>query len=123
MDDHDIETIVLESLGEASTCWLPSTGDAVFDSARAQAIGEHLLAEIRARIIGDRTDQVIAERNRLRAALILIAIPPSNAMRDDHEFTACTGCAHVAQRALDGHDYRPNVAQLDATGDGEATDG
>jgi hypothetical protein len=61
------------------------------------------------------------ERDRLRAALTLIAIPPSNPTRDDHEFTACTGCAHVAQRALDGHDYQPNVAALD--GSAEVTDG
>lgn len=275
MDDRDIETIVFTALGEASTCWRPSTGDAEFDAARAQAIGDQLLTEIRSRIVGDRTDELIAkvdwwrsalereqersvlantaadaaaeavgtmaerltvtmaehdrlwrivaecyaatflatqpscdnldaaeqaavpamvhatiranfrraeeavaeqdrlratirdalaeagaardavnepgdcfadvierqlgpeaaelnsdraqtateaERDRLRAALILIAIPPSNAMRDDHEFTACTGCAHVAQRALDGHDYRPNVAQLDAADDKEVTD-
>jgi hypothetical protein len=237
MDDRDLETIVFEALGEASTCWIPSTGNAVFDATRAQVIGDQLLAEIRSRIIGDHTDELIAERDherglrigldrlartlgeerdearaqrdrlaekcdrlddrrnelhdlltaveaerdqaelgrlrtvardvwaalwhadpddvelltaeheamlpdvvrsallaaaqhnreleterdRLRAALTLIAIPPSNPTRDDHEFTACTGCAHVAQRALDGHDYQPNVAALDRSA--EVTDG
>lgn len=69
MDDRDIETIVFESLGEASACWNPSTGDAVFDSTRAEAIGDRLLAEIRSRITGDRTDELLAERDRLRAAV------------------------------------------------------
>jgi hypothetical protein len=66
MDDRDLETIVFESLGEASTCWIPSTGDAVFDAARAQVIGDQLLAEIRSRIIGDHTDELIAERDHER---------------------------------------------------------
>jgi hypothetical protein len=67
MDERDIETIVFESLGEASACWNPSTGDAVFDSTRAEAIGDRLLAEIRSRITGDRMDELLAERDRLRA--------------------------------------------------------
>jgi hypothetical protein len=69
MDERDIETIVFESLGEASMCWNPSTGDAVFDSTRAEAIGDRLLAEIRSRITGDRTDELLAERDRLRAVV------------------------------------------------------
>jgi hypothetical protein len=117
MDDRDIEAIVFQSLGEASMCWNPRPHSQVFDAQHANTIGQKLLAEIRARIIGDRTDELLDEQKRLRAALTLIAIPPSNTMRDDHEFTACTGCAYVAQLALDGHDYRPNVTRLNATED------
>lgn len=69
MDDRDIETIVFESLGEVSVCWDPRPDTQVFDSTRARAVGDRLLAEIRARIIGDRTDELIVERNRLRAVV------------------------------------------------------
>jgi hypothetical protein len=65
MDDRSIETIVFESLGEASTCWIPPPSDQVFDSRQATAIGEELLAEIRSRIVGDRTDELLAERAQL----------------------------------------------------------
>lgn len=57
--------------------------------------------------------EVVMDRNRLRAALTMIAIPPSNPTRDDHPLDACAGCARLAQLALDGHDFRPNVDRLD----------
>lgn len=44
------------------------------------------------------------ERDRYQAALKMIAIPSPD--------VGCQGCARVAQHALDGHDYRPNVDKL-----------
>jgi hypothetical protein len=66
VDDRSIDTIVFEALGEASMCWNPRPSDNVFDSTHARDIGERLLAEIQTRIAGDRTDELIAERDQLR---------------------------------------------------------
>lgn len=61
---------------------------------------------------------VVAERNRLRAALRLIAIPPIH-IPDVSE--GCEGCARTARRALDGEDFSELADQLD--GSAEPTDG
>lgn len=42
-----LETCVYEALGAASVCWEPMDGSGVFQSERAQAIGEQLLERIR----------------------------------------------------------------------------
>lgn len=64
------------------------------------------------RIGQERSNEIL----RLRAALQLIAIPPSDEIRDDDPLAGCAGCAHVASSALDGHDYRPNAAAIDDPG-------
>lgn len=50
---------------------------------------------------------LIAERDRLRAALEMIAIPPIH-VPDLSE--GCEGCAGVARAALDGTDYRGPIS-------------
>lgn len=56
-----------------------------------------------------------SERDRLRQALAMIAIPP----HDDPEFIGCAGCAYVAQAALDGRDFTATVAQLGQEAEGQ----
>lgn len=43
---RDLKSLVFEALGEASTCWSNLAGAGVFDSDRALAIGERLLAQL-----------------------------------------------------------------------------
>lgn len=87
-----------------------------------ERVGElELQAGDRERHLNDALKDMRAERDRLRAALTMIAIPPSNTTRDDHPLVGCTGCARLAQLGLDGHDFQPNVARLD--GGAEVTDG
>jgi len=45
--EDKIREAVFQALGAASTCWIPGTGDAEFDSSRARDIGEELLVEIK----------------------------------------------------------------------------
>jgi hypothetical protein len=52
---------------------------------------------------------LIDERDRFRAALRMIAIPPVH-VPDLSE--GCEGCAGVARAALDGTDYRGRVAKI-----------
>lgn len=53
--------------------------------------------------------EVEAERDRYRAALRMIAIPPVH-VPDLSE--GCEGCAGVARAALDGTDFRGRVATI-----------
>lgn len=54
-------------------------------------------------------DELVAERDRFRAGLRLIAIPPVH-VPDLSE--GCEGCAGVARAALDGTDYQGRVATI-----------
>lgn len=46
-EDKTLETKVFEALGEVSTCWIPNTGNAVFDSTKATEVGNRLMKEIK----------------------------------------------------------------------------
>jgi hypothetical protein len=107
MDDRSIETIVFEALGEASTCWIPPPSDQVFDSTQATAIGEELLAEIRSRIVGDRTDELLAERTRLRTAardLVLAAKTWCRTIIEDPPHEERERAIHAFAEAVDAFD-------------------
>lgn len=40
------KTAIYMALGEASMCWIPDTGSAVFDSTRAKTIADELIEKI-----------------------------------------------------------------------------
>ena len=42
----NLKTSIYMALGEASTCWIPDTGSAVFDSTRAKTIADELVEKI-----------------------------------------------------------------------------
>lgn len=45
--DNDLEKLIFESLGEASSCWSNLAGAGEFQSERAVKIGEKLLDAVR----------------------------------------------------------------------------
>ena len=46
-ENKTLENKVFEALGEVSTCWIPNTGNAVFDSTKATEVGNRLMKEIK----------------------------------------------------------------------------
>ena len=44
---ENLKEKVFQALGAASVCWLPNTGNLVFDSSKAVEIGEELWKEIK----------------------------------------------------------------------------
>lgn len=48
-DAETLNELVFQALGAASTCWETLNGAGVFDSTRAKAIGDELVARLRAR--------------------------------------------------------------------------
>ena len=53
MNQDRLRTAVMQSMGEASMCWIPDTGNAVFDSTHAQLVGERLIDEINSLCVDD----------------------------------------------------------------------
>lgn len=41
-----LKNAIYMAIGAASTCWIPNTGSAVFDSTQAKAIGDELVEKI-----------------------------------------------------------------------------
>lgn len=42
----NLKTSIYMAIGEASMCWIPDTGSAVFDSTRAKTIADELIEKI-----------------------------------------------------------------------------
>ena len=43
---HDLKAKIYMAFGEVSTCWIPDTGSAVFDSTRAEKVARELIEKI-----------------------------------------------------------------------------
>ena len=43
---NELKKAIYMAIGAASTCWIPDTGSAVFDSTRAKTIGDELIEKI-----------------------------------------------------------------------------
>ena len=43
---HELKAKIYMAFGEVSTCWIPDTGSAVFDSTRAEKIARELIEKI-----------------------------------------------------------------------------
>lgn len=64
-EEEALESLVFLAIGEASMCW-EQTPKGIFESDRAKAIGEHILAEIAMRVGVLRAD--VASRDRIIAS-------------------------------------------------------
>lgn len=49
----NLKTSIYMAIGEASTCWIPDTGSAVFDSTRAEKIANKLIEKIEKELRSD----------------------------------------------------------------------
>ena len=43
---HELKAEIYMAFGEVSTCWIPDTGSAVFDSTRAEKVARELIEKI-----------------------------------------------------------------------------
>lgn len=90
-----LRTAVMEALGAASSCWIPDTGDAVFDSERATRIGDDLMAVI----TGTTTPVTDQDADARMAEMIAAWHADTPALGFLHNGGRC-GCRYVAKVAL-----------------------